>query len=212
MSSAPPRLRVPHLPKSPFDGGGWDEAAEIGPFLLSHGRGLPQQAVRARVGADADALYVRFGCEDREPWGTLRERDDPLYQEEVVEVFLAPGEDDPRTYFEYEVSPGGVLFDARVENPHARRAGMKVFPAWNGEGVRWAAGLVTGGWWAALALPFASMLGGAAMPDVWRANFYRIDRPSGAPPEHSAWSPTLADPPDFHLPPRFGTLELAGRR
>ena len=205
---APPRLRVPRLPTSPFEGGSWERAAPLGPFLLSHGRSRPRQAVSARMGTDGRALYVRFDCEDTEPWGTMRQRDDPIYEEEVVEVFLAPGPDDPKAYFEYEVSPAGVLFDAHVENPHARRSDMRVHTAWNCEGIRWAAGLVPGGWWAALALPWGSMLEGAPTPAVWRANFYRIDRPRGASPEFSAWSPTLADPPDFHLPARFGVLEL----
>ena len=193
------RLRVPRPPASPFD---------TGPFPLSHGRGMPLQATRAHLAADADALHVRFVCDDREPWGTLRERDAPLYQEEVVEVFLAPGEDDPRVYFEYEVSPLGVLFDARIENRDARRATMKADVAWDCAGIRWEVGLVPGGWWAALAIPWAPMLEGASMPSVWRANFFRIDRPRGASPEFSAWSPTLADPADFHVPARFGTLEL----
>ena len=85
---------------------------------------------------------------------------------------------------------------------------MRIHTAWDCEGIRWAAGLVTGGWWASLALPWASMLDRVPLPTVWRANFYRIDRPRGAPPEYSAWSPTLADPPEFHLPARFGVLEL----
>src|SRR5262245_11180750 len=129
------RTRVPRLPISPFDGGSWEDAAPLGPFPLSHGRGLPLQAVSARVGGDARALYVRFDCEDSEPWGTMRLRDDPIYEEEVVEVFLAPGLEPPRTYFEFEVSPAGVLFDARVENPHGRRSDMKVHTAWDCEGI-----------------------------------------------------------------------------
>ena len=40
----------------------------------------------------------------------------------------------------------------------------------------------------------------------WHANFYRIDR--GPADEYSAWQPTLADPPDFHVPARFGQLHL----
>ena len=44
------------------------------------------------------------------------------------------------------------------------------------------------------------------IPSVWRANFYRIDRDD--PDEFSAWSPTFADPPDFHVPNRFGYLRM----
>lgn len=205
---APPRLRLPRLTASPFDGGDWGEAEPLGPFLLSHGRAAPRQPVRARAGADDSALYVRFECQDADPWGTLRERDDPIYQEEVVEVFLAPGLEDPKSYFEFEVSPLGVLFDARIENPEARRATMQIVTSWDCEGIRWGAGFVPGGWWGALAIPWGPMLGGKTNPGEWRGNFYRIDRPRGGAPEYSAWSPTFADPPEFHLPARFGTLAL----
>ena len=60
-------------------------------------------------------------------------------------------------------------------------------------------------WSAEWAIPFASL--GVAAPragDRWRANFFRIDQAHGG--EYSAWSATLADPPDFHLPDRFGLL------
>ena len=52
-------------------------------------------------------------------------------------------------------------------------------------------------------IPLAPMADGEK---GWRANFYRIDR--GDPDEYSAWSPTGADPPDFHRPDRFGLLNL----
>ena len=62
------------------------------------------------------------------------------------------------------------------------------------------------GWTAELAIPFADLgLAGAPAPGtVWRANFFRIER--GRVEEYSAWSPTYADPPDFHLPSFFGEL------
>jgi hypothetical protein len=166
------------------------------------------QPTQTRLLADHGALYVRFDCQDSEPWGTLRERDDPLYEEEVVEVFLAPGADDPKAYFEFEVSPHGVLFDARIENPHGARAGIRIGTEWSCEKILWDAAIVPGGWWAALAPPWRSIVEGADPPPVWRGNFYRIDRPTGAAAEYSAWSPTLAEPPDFHRPHRFGWLEL----
>ena len=46
------------------------------------------------------------------------------------------------------------------------------------------------------------------LPLLWRANFYRIERPAGSLPEFTAWSPTLVTPADFHKPARFGVLEL----
>ena len=90
---------------------------------------------------------------------------------------------------------------------------MRIGTEWDSPGLRWEAGAtgVSEDWWAALALPWSDLLpAGGPPPEVWRANFYRIERPrDGSPPELSCWSPTLAVPPEFHRPARFGVLRLA---
>lgn len=182
--------------------------------------GEPEQATRVRVAWSEWALHVRFACADRDAWGTFTQRDDPLWQEEAVEVFLAPGEAAPRAYAELEVSPAGVLFDAWIENPDSLRATMRTRVEWDCPGVAWEVGRTGGAggsrqdWWAELALPWAGLLAGdaavEALPRAWRANFYRIERPRDGEAELSAWSPTLVDPADFHQPGRFGVLQLEG--
>ena len=69
---------------------------------------------------DDEALYVAFECEDPDVWGTFRKRDEPLYTQEAVEIFL-DADADGRTYDEIEVSPHNVVFDAYFP---ARRQGM----------------------------------------------------------------------------------------
>jgi hypothetical protein len=135
-------------------------------------------------------------------------------------VFLAPGMDAPRRYWEIEVSPLGVLFAARIENPTGLRADLKADTSWECRDLEWRAAPAGASqdWWAALAIPWPALAGGDGEPGKpprrWRANFYRIERPRGGPPELSCWSPTMTDPPDFHRPERFGVLELGpgGRR
>jgi hypothetical protein len=207
-----PLWRVPRVAPG---GLAWDGLPECR-LVRSEDGAVPVQPTRVRLAWDERALHVRFDCADRDAWGTLTRRDDPLYQEEVVEVFVAPGEDDPRAYAELEVSPHGVLFDAWIENPDSDRATLQAHLGWDCPGVSWRAG--SGGaqqdWWAELTLPWDSLLAAAGRPPAplprrWRANFYRIDRPrDGTPPEFSAWSPTQASPPDFHRPGRFGILQL----
>ncbi len=218
-----PRWRVPLAPE-PLDDAAvvgnwvWERIPRLPPLLLSDGSGPATWKTAVRVCRDRFGLAVRFDCADRFAWGTHTERDDPLWQEEVVELFLGIGQADPRHYFEFEISPRGVLFDARVDNPTSKRADLSVDTSWNCPGIRWGAGaketlLATGlpeDWWAVLVLPWAS-LSASELPDILRANFYRIERPTGGAPEFSAWSPTLADPPDFHQPARFGFLSLGGR-
>ena len=151
---------------------------------------------------------------DADVWGHFENRDDPLYDEEVVELFLCPT-GDLRHYFEIEISPNNVLFDAKVFNPEGDRRTMLVDREWNATGLRTAV-RVSGrindrsapdiGWIAEAALPFADLgLSGPPAPgSVWRANFFRIER--GAVTEFTAWSPTYREPADFHVPACFGEL------
>jgi len=186
----------------------WDEVAALPPFILADGSGPAQQQTTARVCYDSEALYVRFDCEDRDIWGSYTRRDDPIYDEEVVEVFLGPGEADPLRYYEFEVSPGGVLFDARIYNPTWQRPELEVDQGWNCPGIRWQARRDDAAhqWWALMVIPWVAIAPPGDLPTVWRANFYRIERPHDAGPEFSCWSPTMTEPADFHKPAYFGTL------
>lgn len=207
------RARLPVRIDGILDEADWKRAKPMRAFRLSHGKGSPAAQTRVTALWDDRALYLAFECDDRDVHSPYTRRDEPLYNGEVVEAFLATG-DDPRRYFEFEVSPANVLWDGRIANlrPEGK---MTADVVWNAPGLR-AATRVRGtlnrrgdrdrGWTVELELPFAAL----ALPapvragDAWRANFYRIDR--GARDEYSAWSPTLLDPPNFHVPARFGRL------
>ena len=149
---------------------------------------------------------VRFDARHDGVVATLRERDAPLWTEDVFEVFLAPDREAPRVYFEFEVNPLGTLFDARVESPERVRASMRVDTSWDCPGLAARVTARESRWSALLTIPLAPLCGGE-IPATWRANFYRIDR--RARDEYTAWSPTFSDPTDFHVPERFGILRLA---
>jgi hypothetical protein len=217
MNPSPPRWSVPRRPPSWLGDDpvawSWAELPPLPPFQLADGSGPAVQRTQARLCWDDLALHVRFDCEDRDAWGTYSRRNDPVYEEEAVELFLAPGEADPVRYYELEVSPLGTLFDAVILNPTSRREDLVADPAWDCPGLRWRAGPGNArqDWWAWLSIPWREISPGADPPPLWRANLYRIERPRDAQPEFSGWSPTLTRPADFHKPTRFGTLELAGR-
>jgi hypothetical protein len=167
-------------------------------------------ATALRLLDDGRTMFARFDCDDSDVWATHTQRDAPLWEEEVVEIFLAPGGGVPVRYIELQVNPLGTVFDAKVSNPDGRRDTMNVDAVWNAEGlesrvVRPAAG----GWRVDIALPWRDVCDGEPPPE-WRANFFRIERPRGGVPEFSCWSPTFVDPPDFHRPSAFGRLVRAG--
>jgi carbonic anhydrase/acetyltransferase-like protein (isoleucine patch superfamily)/bifunctional DNA-binding transcriptional regulator/antitoxin component of YhaV-PrlF toxin-antitoxin module len=197
-----------------LDDPGWERVPALSALVHADGGGAPTQPTEVRACWDDRALYVSFACKDTDIWGTFENRDDPLYDEEVVELFLCPT-GNLEHYFEIEVSPLNVLFDATVFSPEGRRETMLVDPAWNAAGLRTAV-RVSGslndrssgdiGWTVELALPFTDLgLSGPPAPGtVWRANFYRIER--GPATEFTAWSPTYKSPADFHVPACFGEL------
>jgi hypothetical protein len=218
MMSTPaslPHTRVPRIPERwdrQLDPAlwPWAELPPLPPFTLADGGGPALQLTTTRLCCDAEALYVRFDCDDRDIWGTYARRDDPIYDEEVVEIFISPGPATPVRYYELEVSPNGVLLDALIDNPTSQRANLHVDVAWDCPGLRWWARRDDreGRWWALLAIPWAAIMPPGPPPRLWRANFYRIERPHGAAPEFSCWSPTFTAPADFHKPAYFGTLEI----
>lgn len=215
METAPPlpKFKVPRVSQTDFeldDTNVWNALPALAPFRLADGSALASHATTVRLCYDNAALYVRYDCEDTDIWGTYTQRDEPLYEQEVVEIFIGPGAEDPIHYFEFQVSPNGVLFDATVFNPTSTRANLQVDPTWNCPNIRWHAQRddAANQWWAALALPWRGITSDGQVPQVCRANLYRIERPHNAETEYSGWSPTLTRPADFHKPARFGILEF----
>jgi hypothetical protein len=197
----PPEILVPRL-------GPTERLVGLPAIALCDARtaGIPRLRSSVRVGLRGRTLLVRFDGRDDGVVATRTKRDEPLWREDVFEVFLAP-RNPPALYYEFEVNPLGALFDARVESPELSRATMRVDPAWDCPGLEARVTRRPERWSALLQIPLEALVGeGEALPSSWRANFYRIDR--GAPDEYSAWSPTLTDPPDFHVPEKFGVLRL----
>lgn len=176
----------------------------------------PAQPTQVELVDDGERLIATFLASDADPWATRTARDAPLWEEEVVELFLCADERSaatPRRYVEFEVNPLGALFDAAVESPHGDRTDWRVDAGWNCEGIE-AGALVephAGRWRARLAVPWAAVPGGGREQTIWRCNLLRIDRPrDGRTVQYSAWSPTFVAPADFHRPARFGTLVRIG--
>jgi hypothetical protein len=215
MKTNLPQITVPRVPSTwaagadPFQWD-WAQGVVLPPFLLADGSGPARQQTITRLCYNDAALFVHFDAVDNEIWGTYTQRNDPIYDEEVVEIFIGPGGETPVDYYEFEVSPNGVLLDVQVHNPRGDRADMQLDFGWDCPGLRWGAQRADGDqrWQVFYAIPWASIGAPTTLPTVWRANFYRIDRPRNGPPEFSCWSPTLTDPADFHKPAQFGMLTL----
>lgn len=154
---------------------------------------------------DDQNLNLLYRAHDDEVVATYLEHDQPLWEEDVVEVFLAP--DESKAYFEIEVNPLGTTFDARIESPEGVRASMRADLSWTCGGlfaaIRRRDDLVE----TIVRIPLASVSPTTPRAgDRWRANFFRVDRSAQHGDEYSAWQPTMKTPPDFHVVACFGSL------
>lgn len=168
-------------------------------------------ATHVRLAARDSLLLIRFDCRHGGVTAALREDNSPLWTEDVVEVFLAFGAI-PRSYFEFEANPLGAKFCARVESPNLSRDRMAV-KTFTLAGYSARARVRRTTWSVVLRIPLrtlAAAAGEAACERTrLRANFFRIDR---AAAEFSALFPTFNDPPDFHVPEKFGWFKIMGER
>lgn len=198
-----------------LDEDAWWVARSTGTFAeMFRTKDAARFLTRVRVLWDDDNLYVGFYARDDDLFATNRSHDAPLWEEEVLEVYIDP-DGDGRDYAEIEVNALGTVIDLLIEDP-ARVPQWEEFAKWNCEGLRAAVSAVgtvgdrldvDRGWTAELSIPFRSLLpyrAGPSVGDVWRIQFFRIERRRGQEdqPFCMAWSPTRT----FHAPRRFGEI------
>ncbi|MEW5738353.1 MAG: carbohydrate-binding family 9-like protein [Myxococcota bacterium] len=215
--AALPEYRTPRAAKAPLiDGKLDDDVWKSAPEVVLQGSfdGRPvERKTTFRAVWDDEFLYVAFWAEDKDAWGTLRKKDDPIYTEDACEVFL-DANGDGATYNELQVSPHNVNFDASFV---ARRSDLA-------EAMKWESGMQTAVqvkgtlddasdtdefWSAEMKIPLKNLNSVPRLPpqkgDKWRFNAYRLEHLSRQKNvEGQAFSPLFVG--DFHNLPRFGWL------
>jgi hypothetical protein len=196
-----------------LDEAAWARAPVANLVLNNDGSPSPAKT-EARVLYDDKFLYFSFRSVDDNIWATHKRRDEHLWEEEVVEVFLQA---DPQqtSYIELEVNPLGAMLDIYLLDV---RKPLR-YESWNSEKLKWAVqvdGTVDGKggdreWTCEIAFPLEDAVTAPHLPpragDRWRMNLYRVEsKPTSA---LIAWSPTFKD--DFHLPSMFGELVFTNR-
>jgi hypothetical protein len=202
---------------------GAEEAAWLGAHAVTWGPAPYETRFRA-LWSNA-GLFLRFDATDPSPWHTMTRRDEHLWDEEVVEIFLDPDRSG-RDYYELEINPANVVCDLRMIAPWPDKKGDI---DWNLAGLetrvlaRKNAAGETLGWTATAFLPWTGLralpsAGRVALPpkngDRWRFNVFRIERPGGkASPEQdavfAAWSPPSVK--SFHDAGAFRDLVFVGQ-
>jgi hypothetical protein len=196
-----------------LDEAAWKTAASTGLFVNSVDGGKAAQTTEAKVLWDDKYLWVAFQMQDSDVWSTLDKRDDKLWTQEAVELFI-DADGDGKTYVELQANPKGAIFDSYLpryrENQNDFDSGMKV--AVNVDGTVDNRNDADKGWTVEMQIPLAAAKGKeASMKNVppapgasWRVNFFRMDLPQGKPQAGTAWSPPMVA--DFHALAKFGEL------
>jgi Carbohydrate family 9 binding domain-like len=190
----------------------WTQAAAIYADRDKNDQVLPGYRTEIRSRWTANNLYFLFSC----PYEELFLRPNPstatetneLWNWDVAEVFIGSDFKNIRRYREFEISPQGEWLDLDIDltKPH------------HGEGWTWNSGFQvmariddqTKIWYGAMKIPWAALDGTPpSAGKTLRINFFRGQGPRSNRKE-IAWQPTMSE--TFHVPERFGVLQLVAHR
>jgi hypothetical protein len=205
-----------------LDEAAWRTATVLGPFVdTGNGRSVSAShpvAATARIGWDAERLYLGFVVADGHPAAPFRRGDvDPHLwgSASAVEVMLQPGDPgDNREYYEIQVDTVGAIFDTHWDDlmtPLAGTPAERVFghQDWSCAAERAATVEPGHSYTIEMAVPWAALVKGRTpIPpragDVWRLNLYSFRDGQRLA---LGWSP-IRGQGNFHKSSRFGRIRF----
>jgi hypothetical protein len=208
------RTATPIRVDGKLDDAVWAQALPFPDFRLNLDGSPAPYKTEARALYDDTFLYFFFRCRDDNIWATFKTRDQHLWDEEVVEVFLQ-ADPNQANYIELEVNPLGTMLDIYLLDIRKPLH----YESWNSQNLKWGvqvSGTVDGKtgdreWTCEIAVPLEDVVTAKNLPpkagDRWRMNLYRVEQLPK--PALLAWSPTYKD--DFHLPQKFGEIVFTSR-
>jgi len=162
---------------------------------------------------DDSTLYFAFVCNDPDIWTSFTQRDEHLWEEEAVEIFIDV-DNEIESYVEIEVSPANVLFDSYIVDPE--NIDVPQTALFNLPGIKTAVNVsgtlnkrddTDDKWTVEIAIPFADLtnknISRVNKETDIKINFYRLDQNRDMQRMSYAWSPTGGR---FHKPEVFGAL------
>jgi hypothetical protein len=200
----------------------WEAAAWTERFVRYQNGAATELSTRSKFLWDDGFLYVGFACQDPDVWATLANRDDLLWNEEVVEILCDP-DGDGLDYFEVQVNPLGTVLDLFLAKPYSQGGAADL--DWNLDSLKTAVRIdgtlnhpvdTDREWTCEVALPFeelkflAPSLSFPPRPaDTWRilVTRYDVERAGDKTVEISSWNQT--DSRGFHVPEKFGRLHFS---
>lgn len=184
-------------------------------LVRNDGAKLPSDlSTKAQSCWDDKSLYIRFSCNDPYIWATMKGAEQPLWEEEVVEVFIDPDKDG-KNYIELEVNPLNNILTLLIPDGE-QKTNWRDNAKFKLKNLKTNVVKSNSSWMADIIIPFENFSRQVNVPpkegDVWNLNLYRIERPDKERPEDCiliAWSPTFKD--TFHDPRSFGEIVFSAR-
>ncbi len=201
-----PVSRVPALEQPPEIDGRIDAlytelASPLRYSFLDGAKRSPRELTTCYAVSDRENLYLAFRCEKPNPEKAVSrktKRDDNIWQDECVEIFIDTQDSRKGPYFQIVINPAGVVQDSYNKDN-----------TWNGAlDVR--CGREEGkAWIAEIRIPFSELSAKSGkLGQAWAVNFNRSARNPDNPQiyEDTAWSPTFSA--SSHVPEMYGYLWL----
>jgi hypothetical protein len=205
------------LPAISLQPGHW-ASLEPAAFTRATDGSIADYPTQVKLMADDQYLHLEFECERDEfvAENYLTGHNEPLYNQEVFELFISPGEADPAHYLEFEINPNNAIWVGKISNP-----GLGAFGGISAEmvghdesGILHKVKQGRDCWSGHFSIPW-NLISGQRQAQ-YRINFYRIvaikshaekDWVCGEGTEFLCWNSTLSgEEPAFHRPKRFGHL------
>lgn len=171
------------------------------------------------IKSDDSFLSVTFEClqDNFVAQNNMYKHNDPLYNQEVFEVFVSPGVEDSKHYLEIEINPNNAIWIGTINNPTlgAEIQTLEGMVSYENTGIIHEASKSENSWNGKLQIPWKLI--GKDDKGQYRINFYRIranqshENPNwecdAQTCDFVCWNSTLSgESPAFHRPKRFGLL------
>lgn len=191
------------------------------PFYHSVSNSEVTQKTSIHITKSENGLHFSFLCADNlyTKYNTFKENNQPLWQQEVLEIFISHGQEVKSNYIEFQINPNNAIFLAEVSNPCLTgKNNCLNFLDPSSFNINSSTDVDYGNneWKGEFTLPY-NLIGG--YPHKYRLNIFRIiatTKPQSiewkATPEtcvYSCWKPTAGlTKPSFHQPKSFALVKF----
>lgn len=226
------RAATPPVIDGNIDNKEWAKAPWTDDFVDIEGDKKPRPRFRTRAKMLWDDQYFYIAAELSEPnvWGTLKDHDLVIFQDNDFEVFIDP-DGDNHAYYEMEMNALNTTWDLLLEKPY--RNGGPAVNAWEIPGMK--TGVRVNGtlndatdrdtsWTVEIAMPWKVLGERTKRPapprdgDQWRVNFSRVEwevttegkakkKVPGRKEDNWVWSPQGVV--DMHRPETWGFVQFS---